>query len=302
MSGARSALTAAALTGASAALYAWRESKRVQPTETVLRVPGLPPGLQGLRILHVADTHFPASGESLPRFLAAARRQRYDLVVGTGDFVDSAAAWDVALRAFRSLEPGLGVFAVIGGHDRYARMHAMEALPRLAGRRQARWVDPRPFIDGLRARGVHVLMNAQVTAEIGGELVRFVGIDDAYHGLDRLEAALPAGGLAAGGLGAPGFPMLLSHSPDGALNPRARGFPIAFSGHTHGGQIRIPGYGAPVRHARAVGRRNASGVVRVGETQVVISRGFGTTTLPLRLACPPELGVVVLEALPGSAS
>ena len=280
-----------AVTGAALTFYAWRESKRVALTETVLRVRDLPAGLHGLRILHVTDTHFPANAESVPRFLNAARAQRYDLVVATGDFVDSQAGWDVALRAFRSLEPGLGIFAVIGGHERYAPLSARQILPRLAGGRHPRWVDPAPFVDGLRALGVHVLMNANVTADINREVVRFVGIDDAYHGLDRLDQAMPPEGFDA-----PGFPMLLSHSPDGALRPAARGFPIGFSGHTHGGQIRVPGYGAPVRHARAVGRRKASGVIRIGATQVVISRGFGTTTIPLRFACRPELGVVVLEA------
>lgn len=293
MSRSLAALAVAATAGAGTTFYAWRESKRVELTETVLRLPDLPPGLDGLRMLHVADTHFSASGESLPRFLEAARRRRYDLVVGTGDFADSQAGWEVALHAFRSLEPALGIFAVIGGHDRYTRVRRADLLPRLAGRRHHDWVDPSPFIESLRKAGVRVLMNENTAAEIGGELVRFVGVDDAYHGLDRLEEALPAEGLSA-----PGFPILLSHSPDGVLHPAARGFPLALCGHTHGGQIRIPGYGAPVRHARAVGRSNASGVLRVGDTQVVISRGFGTTTLPLRFACRPELGIVELRKLP----
>ena len=279
------ALTATAATGA--AFYAWRESKRVELTETVLRIPDLPPGLEGLRILHIADTHFPADAESLPRFLAAADRRPYDIVVGTGDYVDSQTGWDVALRAFRALEPGLGVFAVIGGHERYAPRR-WDAGLRMAGRPRRRWVDPSPFVEGLRDAGVRVLINESTMAEIGGEAVRFIGIDDAYHGLDRLEQPLPAED-------APGFRILLSHSPDGVPADGRGAFPLAFAGHTHGGQICLPGYGAPVRHARAVGRRNASGVVCIGETQVVISRGFGTTSLPMRFACRPELGIVELR-------
>ena len=294
MSRGRTTLAVAATAGAGATFYAWRESKRVELTETVLQVPDLPPGLDGLRMLHVADTHFPANGESLPRFLEAARRRRYDLVVGTGDFVDSQAGWEVALRAFRSLDPALGIFAVIGGHERYGRLRRRDLLTRLGGRGRRDWVDPSPFLDGLRKAGVRVLMNESTPAEIEGELVRFVGIDDAYHDLDRLEEALPPQGLSA-----PGFPILLSHSPDGVLHPAARGIPVALCGHTHGGQIRIPGYGAPVRHARAVGRSNASGLLRIGDTQVVISRGFGTTTLPLRFACRPELGIVELRKMAG---
>ena len=181
---------------ASAAVYAWRESKRVELSETVVRVPDLPPGLDGLRILHVADTHFPANAESLPRFLAAARRQSYDIVVGTGDYVDTRAGWDVARRAFEQLDPGLGVYAVIGGHERYARPGPATLL-RILGRRRGRWVDPGPFVAGLREAGVRVLINEHCTAEIGGEMVRFIGVDDACHGLDRLPEALPPAGRRA---------------------------------------------------------------------------------------------------------
>lgn len=285
------ALAAAWLAGSVAwSLYAWRASKRVDCSETLVFVPDLPPGLEGLRILHVADTHFPANGESLPRFLEAAGRQRYDLVIATGDYVDTTAGWEVALEAFRRLDPALGVFAVIGGHERYPARD-LDYLLRLFGRTRRPYVDPAPFLEGLREAGVRVLINEHTTAEIGGEMVRFIGVDDAYHGLDRLAQAKPPAG---GG----GFPILLSHSPDGLLDPAAHDLPLAFCGHTHGGQIRIPGYGAPTRHARSVGRRDAAGVVRIGATQAVISRGFGTTSIPLRFACPPELGVVELRRAP----
>jgi len=287
MSGWTQTLTLAATAATGAAFYAWRGSKRVELTETTVHVTDLPPGLDGLRILHVADTHFPADGESLPRFLEAVRQRPYDIVVGTGDYADSQAGWDVALRAFRELEPGAGVFAVIGGHERYAPLR-WDGGTRMAGRPRRRWVDPAAFVEGLREAGVRALVNEQTSAEIGGEPVRFVGVDDAYHGLDRLTPALPTED-------APEFRILLSHSPDGVPADGSGGFPLAFAGHTHGGQIRIPRYGAPVRHTRAVGRREASGLVRIGDTQVVISRGFGTTSLPLRFACPPELGIVELR-------
>lgn len=85
----RRGLLAGGLAGLLTTRYAWRESKWVERTETVVGIPNLPPALDGFRILHVSDTHFPSSGESAPRFLAAARRCRYDLVVATGDYADS---------------------------------------------------------------------------------------------------------------------------------------------------------------------------------------------------------------------
>jgi predicted MPP superfamily phosphohydrolase len=125
--------------------------------------------------------------------------------------------------------------------------------------------------------------------EIGGETVRLVGIDDAALGLDDLPTALPP--QAQGH-----FEILLSHSPDGVLHPQARRIRLALSGHTHGGQIRIPGYGAPVRHARAVDRTDTAGLMRIGRTQCYVSRGFGTAAIPFRLGARPELGVIELRA------
>jgi predicted MPP superfamily phosphohydrolase len=302
----RRVLAAASLAAAAGAGYTWRESKHVEPTETVLRVPELPMGLDGLRILHVSDTHFPANAESLPRFLATARAQRYDLVIGTGDYVDSQRGWHVAAQAFREIDPALGMFGVIGGHDRYASPRWSEIGPRLGSRlggrqieRRAprRRVDPAPFIEDLESAGMRVLINARTSIEIRGERLDLVGVDDAYLALDDLDAALGAASGAPSG--EPGFAILLSHSPDALRDPRAARFPVAFAGHTHGGQIRIPGFGAPVRHASTVTRHQASGLLRIGPTQVVISRGFGTTLVPLRLACRPEVGVVELRCEDG---
>lgn len=281
--------------GAGAAYYAWRESKWVDLTETVMEVPELPAGLEGLRILHISDTHFPADGESLPRFLNAACQLRYDIVFGTGDYVESAAGWPVAVEALRRIKPGLGIYAVIGGHERYqgierASSVAAWAMDLLRGRRPAD-CDPFPFVEALRESGIHVLINQSAPVEIGGELISLVGIDDAYHGLDDLPAAL----VDQKTDDRLSFKILLSHTPDGVLHPLARGIPVALTGHTHGGQICVPFYGAPVRHAKSVSRERPAGLMRIGETQTYVSRGFGTSGIPLRFGCRPELGVVELR-------
>ena len=92
--------------------------------------------------------------------------------------------------------------------------------------------------------------------------------------------------------------MLLTHAPDAALRlpSRSDGGPsLVLSGHTHGGQIRVPGWGAPLRHSRLVTREQPSGVFDVNGTQVVVSRGFGTAHVPLRFACRPEIAVLTLS-------
>ncbi len=279
--------------GAGAALYAWWESTAVEVTERRLAFAELAPGLDGLRILHVSDTHFPASGDSVGRFLDAIAPLEYDLILCTGDYVETGAGWDVAADALTQLQAPFGVFATLGAHDYCAPVRTLEQwaslnLDRLRGSPR-RFVSPAPFVERLESAGINVLRNEWRSLEIGGELVRIGGAGDDSVGMARLETALPPLG---------GFTMLLTHAPDAALRlpPQMEGGPsLVLCGHTHGGQIRVPGWGAPLRHSRLVDRKRASGVFQVRGTRVVVSRGFGTAHVPLRFACRPEIALLRLE-------
>ncbi len=296
---------AAGAVGVGAALYAWWESTAVEVTRRRLEFADLPPGLEGLRILHISDTHFPASGDSVGRFLDAVEPLDYDLALCTGDYVETAAGWDAAADALTQLRAPFGVFATLGAHDycapaRTAGEWASFSLRRLLGSR-ARFVNPRPFVERLETAGVTVLRNEWRSLEIGGEPLRIGGAGDDSARIARLESALPPPGADQPGR-SDGFSLLLTHAPDAALRlpPRAQAGPsLVLCGHTHGGQIRVPGWGAPLRHSRLVSRRQASGVFDVTGTQVVVSRGFGTAHLPLRFACRPEIAVLTLS---GAAS
>ncbi len=287
--------------GAAAALYAWWESTAVEVTERRLAFAELPPGLDGLRILHVSDTHFPASGDSVGRFLDAIAPLEYDLILCTGDYVETAAGWDTAADALTQLRAPLGVYATLGAHDYCAPVRTLEEwlsfnLDRLRGSPR-RFVDPSPFVERLESAGIDVLRNEWRSLEIGGELVRIGGAGDDSVRMARLESAMPPPGHRP-----PGqpdvFSMLLTHAPDAALRlpPQTEGGPsLVLCGHTHGGQIRVPGWGAPLRHSMLVGREQASGVFTVNGSQVVVSRGFGTAHVPFRFACRPEISLLRLE-------
>ena len=278
--------------GVGAALYAWWESTAAEISEHRLAVPDLPPGLDGLRILHVSDTHFPADGDSVGRFLERVRQLDYDLICCTGDYVETAAGWDSAADALTQLRAPFGVYATLGAHDycppvRTVGEWASFNADRLMGSPR-RFVNPQPFVERLEAAGIVVLRNEWRSLEIGGELVRIGGAGDDSARMARLESAVPPPG---------GFSMLLTHAPDAALRlppPSAGGPSLVLCGHTHGGQIRVPGWGAPLRHSRLVSRRRADGVFEVGGAQVVVSRGFGTAHVPLRFACRPEIGLLTL--------
>ncbi len=280
--------------GAGTALYAWWESTAVEVREHRLTVADLPPGLDGLRILHVSDTHFPADGDSVGRFLEQVWPLEFDLVCCTGDFVETAAGWESAGDALTQLDAPFGVFATLGAHDYCAPVRtpaewASFNIDRLRGLRR-RFVNPQPFVDRLESAGIVVLRNEWRSLEIGGELVRIGGAGDDSVGMAQMESATPPAG---------GFSILLTHSPDAALRmpSAAEGGPsVVLSGHTHGGQIRVPGWGAPLRHSQLVSRRQADGVFQVAGAQVVVSRGFGTAHVPLRFACRPEIGLIHLSS------
>ncbi len=282
----------AAALGAAAALYAWWESTAVEVSERTLVLPDLPPGLDGLRILHISDTHFPADGDSVGRFTEKVWPLDVDLICCTGDYVETAAGWDSAADALTQLRAPFGVYATLGAHDycpaiRTAADWCTFNTDRLLGSPR-QFVNPRPFVQRLERAGITVLRNEWRSVEIDGELVRIGGAGDESARMARLDSALPPLG---------GFSILLTHSPDAALRlpPRMEGGPsLVFSGHTHGGQIRVPGWGAPLRHSRFVSREHAAGVFeRMGAT-IVVSRGFGTAHVPLRFACRPEVGVLTL--------
>ena len=301
----RTLSTAAALVGGlggGLAAYAWWESTQAKLVRHDVEVPGLPDGLDGLRILHISDTHFPANGASLERFAELVAEVEYDIVFASGDYVETAAGWDSAVAAFSLLHAPFGVYASLGAHDYLSPISTMaewsDAMRRRAFGGRRRLVDPAPFVERLENLGVRVLRNEWTQTEISGEVVRIGGAGDDSVGMARLDRALPPEDGADspdGADGADGLTVLLTHSPDALLRLQ-RPPPLSFCGHTHGGQIRIPGYGAPVRHSQLVDRRQTAGVFQRNGAQVVVSQGFGTAIIPLRFLCPPQIGLVHLAA------
>ena len=297
----RTLSTAAALVGGlggALTAYAWWESTRARLIRHDLELPGLPAGLNGLRILHVSDTHFPANGASLERFAELIAEAEYDIVFASGDYVETAAGWDSAVEAFSLLHAPLGVYASLGAHDYLAPISTAaewcDAARRRAFGGRRRLVDPAPFVERLESLGVRVLRNEWTQAEIGGEVVRIGGAGDDSVGMARLDQALPPEDGAGGPDNPDGLTVLLTHSPDALLRLQ-RPPPLSFCGHTHGGQIRIPGYGAQVRHSQLVNRQQTAGVFHHNGAQIVVSQGFGTAIVPLRFLCPPEVGLVKLR-------
>lgn len=236
-------------------------SPRVEHREVFLE--SLPPAFEGYRILQLSDLH----ADLHPAFPDAVRRAvaglAYDLVVVTGDFrtctfSDPSGATTATLRIVEALEAP--VYAVLGNHDSLAKVRPLEA------------------------GGIRFLLNEHVAIERDGARLVLAGIDDPNfyktHAIRRALARVPEGACT----------VLLSHSPETHRAAAAAGVDLLLAGHTHGGQICLPGGGVLV-HDGTVARQFLVGAWREGRMQGYTSRGTGASGLPVRLNCPGEITI-----------
>src|SRR3954452_17778097 len=290
--------TAVLATGAATVAYA----SLVERTRWTLRrfdVPVLPPGQAPLRVLHLSDLHMTAGQRSKQEWVAGLADLRPDLVVDTGD---KLAGMDAVAPTLRALEPLLdlpGAF-VLASNDYYAprpknplkyfkpdhkRVHGDE-LP---------WRDLR---DGMTGRGWLDLTNSTGTLTVAGTRIAFPGVDDPHLQLDRYDdVAGPSDDAADVRIG-------LVHSPEPRVLDRfaADGYDLLLCGHTHGGQLRVPFYGALVTNC-GIDRQYVRWLPRWAEptpplptgTCLHVSAGLGTSPYaPIRFACPPEATLLTL--------
>ena len=254
-------------------------------TRQQLFFPDLPPGLDGLRLVQLSDLHAgPLIGlATLRRWRELAERERPELLLFTGDLVDSRAD-EVAplLEAFQGFRPPLGTFSVLGNHDYFD--------------------DPRPLWRDLEAAGIRSLENRATLVRRQGGSLALVGLQDpmARNGrfLHKVFGPGPRPDLATQGLPDEAFRLCLNHRPsewDAALAAGAR---LTLSGHTNGGQINLlPGLSS----ARLLGPYT-DGLYRRGDELLYVSRGLGVVGLPMRIQAPPELVVIELRREPDQGS
>ena len=280
---AATAATAATLLAAGGVAQAYGEAV-VESIE--LRLAGL---TRTTRIAFLADLHvgpFVRRG-SLTRWFDAALATRPDLIALGGDIVDQRAPRDLG-PLFEEIERLVGSARADAGRggvgsDRDDAVGAPLVVAVLGNHEYRRFRQPRPFLNDLRALGVTTLVNEGTLLDGG---LYLAGADDHRHGRPDLRAT-----LAARPAGAP--TVLLSHNPD-LLPMVPTDVDLTLCGHTHGGQVRLPGIG-PVVTSSTYGRRFAAGMVR-GPALGYVSRGLGVGYLPIRWDCPPEVTVVTLRA------
>jgi uncharacterized protein len=253
-----------------APLHRW-DPRALRTPEVAVPVRGLDRSFIGYRIALVTDLHHSPGVPTwwLEEIAERANALRPDLIVLGGDFVShSPRDLDGLAGPLRRFAARDGIVAVLGNHDH--------------------WVGDREVTAVVTGCGIEVLTNRHQLIRRGSGTLAVAGVDDFKHGAVRLDDAL-------GGVDARVPRILLSHNPDlaGYLPPDLR-VDVMLSGHTHNGQLHVPGIG-PLTVPSQFGRRYLHGLTRAGETWVYVSAGVGTAAVPFRWGNPPEVPVIRLE-------
>lgn len=254
--------------------YAMTPGVRVD--RLLLRFPGLPDAFDGIRMLQLSDLHmgtYQVCVSLLRDAVKAASRERCDVVLITGDFLDQLASHretgvEVGLEALSPLlQRGQPVLLILGNHDNSARL-----------------LD---FRSDLERAGIEVLVNQARTFERDGQRLHFIGLDDLHSGrcdFDQSCSRVPV----------EEFRIVLQHNPDYIEYHRGGRYDLQISGHFHGGQVRVPLLGAPFVPSR-FGRKYLQGLKEYAGRKLYVSRGIGMTIIPLRIDCPSEVSVIELR-------
>ncbi|MCW3476563.1 metallophosphoesterase [Limobrevibacterium gyesilva] len=238
-----------------------RNAQRIRVVENDVRFPDLPPLFDGFTLLHISDLHADMNRKAMQRLTRILPGLRYDICVLTGDFRGKTfGPFDATMEEMARLRPFLTgpVYGVLGNHDTIR------------------------MVPGLEEMGIRMLLNESVAIERGAQSIHLAGIDDAhYFRVDNIEKA-------ASRIGHGDFSILLSHTPEIYRQAAHAGFRLILSGHTHGGQICLPG-SIPITLDSVLPRRMGAGAWRYNDMVGYTSVGAGSSVVPVRLNCLPEI-------------
>jgi len=230
----------------------------------------LPERFEGFRITQITDIHHSRilGLAEVQSMVQIAQQTQPDLIALTGDYTTSYRRYiEPCAEALGNLHAPEGVWAVLGNHDHYT--------------------DRELTTRALRRAQIQVMNNANTKIRRGPDMLQLVGIDDwSWAGTDWQRAMA--------GIDSRRPSVLLSHQPMVLDMEQTRDVSLILSGHTHGGQIQLPGIGAPA-HWFMKDLKYNEGLFRRGETQLYVSRGTGVIGLPLRFGSRPEIAVLHLR-------
>jgi uncharacterized protein len=238
-----------------------RNALDIQVVENELPVAGLDPAFEGFTLLHLSDLHVDINETFVPALIERLADIEYDVCVMTGDYRSKIyGPIDATLDGMRRIRTVLHepIYGVLGNHDSLA------------------------LVTGLESLGMRMLMNEAVMLQRGGARIALVGIDDShFYGLGSIAKAII-------GVATELPSILLSHAPEVYRQAAQAGFDVMLCGHTHGGQICLPG-GYPMTVDADVPRRMGRGAWRRRSMVGYTSPGAGTSIVDVRINCLPEI-------------
>jgi predicted MPP superfamily phosphohydrolase len=238
-----------------------RNTERIQVRHNDVRCPRLPRAFNGFTLLHISDLHVDISDGAMNRLEQLLPGLEYDLCVMTGDYRGATfGPFAGALEGMKRLRCQLGktVYGVLGNHDTIRMVPSLEDM------------------------GIRILLNECEPIVRNGESIYLAGIDDAhYYRVDNIEKAVS-------NIPPEAFSILLSHTPEVYRQAAHAGFDLLLSGHTHGGQICLPG-SIPITLSSVLPRRFGSGAWQYHNMFGYTSVGVGSSIVPVRINCLPEV-------------
>ena len=242
-----------------------RNAARLRVVKVDVPIEGLPAPFEGFQILHLSDIHIDGMPDRGERLVGIVKDLDYDLCVLTGDFrFHTFGNYGPSMKGMQRLAASIhcrhGILGILGNHD------FVEMVP------------------DLESFGIRMLLNEAATIERQGSAIHILGLDDAhFYGVNRLEKALE-------GLGPNDFKVLLVHSPEIIGEAARAGVHYYLCGHTHGGQICLPG-GIPILTNANCDRAYVGGAWQYEGMAGYTSRGTGSSGVAVRYCCPPEITV-----------
>jgi predicted MPP superfamily phosphohydrolase len=248
-----------------------RNASRLLLRRNELFFDDLPAPFNGFTILHISDLHVELSAGALRAVCERLHLIDYDICVLTGDFRAGYGPFQSTLEGMRTVRECIRdpVYGVLGNHDTIR------------------------MVPGLEAMGIRMLLNESAPISRDGHTLFIAGVDDAHwhraHNLEMTVAQIPDHA----------FSILLSHTPEIYQEAALAKFRLLLSGHTHGGQICLPG-GIPITLDAVLPRRMGAGAWKYSDMHGYTSAGAGTCIIPVRFNCPPEITLHVLRRSAGA--
>ncbi|SOC23219.1 hypothetical protein SAMN05880501_11529 [Ureibacillus xyleni] len=243
-------------------------------TEHVYESEKVPKSFDGFKIAQVSDLHDASFGLDQGRLVEKVRESNPDVIFITGDLIDSNR-YDLqqSLTAVEQLVEIADVYYVIGNHE--VAINKVDEI-----------------YEALKKLGVHVLPNTSTTIKRDGEILNILGIEDPLNGFETQSML----NLAMSEINADYFTILLAHRPEMFYTYVVNNMDLVFSGHAHGGQVRIPFIGGLFAPAQGFLPTYTSGLYKEDAATMAVSRGLGNSTVPFRIFNLPEIVVVELKS------